>query len=174
MSAATGQSGRRREPAAGVMRVMRWSEMGPGERAELFDRNLDRAISPALREQIGQLIDDVRQHGDDAVCRALARFDGVDVQPDGLLVSEAERAAARQQVGPELRAAIADMVDHIRRFNEELLARRGDWMFESEPGLHVGEKVTAIASAGLFCPSGKASYPSVLAQLGTPAVVAGV
>jgi histidinol dehydrogenase len=26
----------------------------------------------------------------------------------------------------------------------------------------------------LFCPSGKASYPSVLAQLGTPAVVAGV
>ena len=38
----------------------------------------------------------------------------------------------------------------------------------------VGEKVSAIASAGLFCPSGKASYPSVLAQLGTPAVVAGV
>jgi histidinol dehydrogenase len=38
----------------------------------------------------------------------------------------------------------------------------------------VGEKITPISSAGLFCPSGKASYPSVIAQLGTPAVVAGV
>ena len=38
----------------------------------------------------------------------------------------------------------------------------------------VGEKVTPIASAGLFVPSGKASYPSVAYQLGVPAVVAGV
>src|SRR4051812_7809943 len=147
-----------------VLRVMHWSEMAPGERAALFDRDLEHSISPALREQIGQLIADVREHGDEAVCRALARFDGVEVEPDGLLVSDAEREAARRQVAPELRAAISDMVDHIRRFNEELLSRRGDWSFESEPGLQVGEKVSAIASAGLFCPSGKASYPSVLAQ----------
>jgi histidinol dehydrogenase len=38
----------------------------------------------------------------------------------------------------------------------------------------VGEKVSPIASAGLFVPSGKGSYPSVLIQLATPAVVAGV
>jgi histidinol dehydrogenase len=40
--------------------------------------------------------------------------------------------------------------------------------------LRVGEKVTPIASAGLFVPSGKASYPSVAYQLGVPATVAGV
>ncbi len=183
MNAANGPSGREREAGPSgrergatndVLRVMRWSEMGPPERSALFDRDLERSISPALREQIGELIADVREHGDEAVCRALARFDGVEVEPDGLLVSERERDAARRQVAPELRAAIADMVDHIRRFNEELVARRGDWTFESEPGLQVGERVTAIASVGLFCPSGKASYPSVLAQIGTPAVVAGV
>jgi histidinol dehydrogenase len=38
----------------------------------------------------------------------------------------------------------------------------------------VGEKFTPIASAGLFVPGGKASYPSVAYQLGVPAVVAGV
>ena len=54
------------------------------------------------------------------------------------------------------------------------MARAADWSFESEPGLHVGEKVTPISSAGLFVPSGKASYPSVAYQLGVPAVVAGV
>ena len=46
------------------------------------------------------------------------------------------------------------------------MARAADWSFESEPGLHVGEKITPISSAGLFVPSGKASYPSVAYQLG--------
>ena len=46
--------------------------------------------------------------------------------------------------------------------------------FEPEPGLQVGEKITPITSAGLFVPSGKASYPSVAYQLGVPAGVAGV
>ena len=55
-----------------------------------------------------------------------------------------------------------------------MLARASDWSFEPEPGLRVGEKVSPIASAGLFVPSGKASYPSVAYQLGVPAVVAGV
>ncbi len=48
------------------------------------------------------------------------------------------------------------------------------WSFESEPGLTVGEKLSPVASVGLFVPSGKASYPSVAYQLATPAVVAGV
>jgi crotonobetaine/carnitine-CoA ligase len=34
--------------------------------------------------------------------------------------------------------------------------------------------LTPIDRVGLFVPSGKASYPSVLVQIGTPAVVAGV
>ncbi len=54
------------------------------------------------------------------------------------------------------------------------MARAGGWDFEPEPGLQVGEKVTPITSAGLFVPSGKASYPSVAYQLGVPAQVAGV
>jgi histidinol dehydrogenase len=49
-----------------------------------------------------------------------------------------------------------------------------DWSIEIEPGARVGEKFTPIASAGLFVPGGKASYPSVAYQLGVPAVVAGV
>lgn len=64
-------------------------------------------------------------------------------------------------------------MDHLRSFNEQLI-RHGNGCFESEPGLIVGEKATPIASAGLFVPSGKGSYPAVMAQLGTPAVVAGV
>lgn len=157
-----------------VLRRLTWSILDADARRALLDRDIDHSVSPQLREQIAALVLDVRERGDDAVCDALAKFDRVDVTPDRLRVSDDERERARAEVADHVRHAIRDMVDHIRRFNEALRERLGDWSFESEPGLVVGEKVTPIASAGLFCPSGKASYPSVLAQLGGPAVVAGV
>ena len=160
--------------ATNVMRHLRWTAMSSAERRALVDRDINRAIPAGLREQISKLVEDVRDRGDAAVCDALARFDGVTVTPEQLLVGPDERERARSAVDQGLRAAIKDMVAHIRRFNEALMERLVDWEFESDPGLVVGERVSAIASAGLFCPSGKASYPSVLAQLGGPAVVAGV
>lgn len=138
-------------------------------------RGLDNIFDPTLRTSINRIIEDVRDHGDEAVCRALHDFDGINVAPSQLRVTDDEFEQADAAVGPELRAAIIDMIDHVRRFNEQVMARKGqDWSFESSPGLILGEKVSPINSVGLFCPSGKASYPSVMAQLGGPAVVAEV
>lgn len=159
---------------SGVLRIMSWSKMDERARADLVDRDINKAITPELREQIAALVSDVRDRGDAALCAALAKFDGVEVGPSQLRATDEEFEISAREVQGSLREAISDMVEHIHRFNRALLARLGDWEFESEPGLIVGEKVTPIASAGLFCPSGKASYPSVLAQLGGPAVVAGV
>ena len=155
-----------------VLRTMNWASMSTSERERLVDRDLDKMVPSALRDQIAALIADVRERGDAAVFDALRTFDKVDAT--GLRVSDAEWDAAPSAVAPHLIEAIDDMIAHIRRFNEQVLARRANWTFESEPGLVVGERTSPIASAGLFCPSGKASYPSVLAQLGTPAVAAGV
>jgi histidinol dehydrogenase len=155
-----------------VLRLQRWSDMDDVARAALLARGLDDIFEPALRASIGELIDDVRERGDDAVCDALARFDGIEIDPDGLRVSDDELEAAA--VSDEVDAAIDDAIVHLRAFNEQQLARFDDWSFESEPGLTVGEKITPISSAGLFTPSGKASYPSVTYQLAVPAVVAGV
>jgi histidinol dehydrogenase len=160
-------------PANPIRLIGSWSELTPQQRKDATTRGLDKIFDPQLRGDIAQLIDDVRVNGDAALVRALKSFDGCDVDASRLRVTEEEFAAARAAVTPELLAAIRDGIDHVRRFNEQITAR-GDWSFESEPGLTVGEKVTPIASAGLFVPSGKASYPSVLIQLGTPAVVAGV
>ena len=150
-----------------------WGNLDTEQRRGATTRGFDKIFDPALRESIAELIEDVRLNGDDALVRALKTFDGCDVEASRLRVTEEEFAAARATVSPELLVAIRDGIDHVRRFNEQITAR-GDWSFESEPGLTVGEKVTPIASAGLFVPSGKASYPSVLVQLGTPAIVAGV
>lgn len=146
--------------------------MSAGERASLCDRGLSAIFEPGLRDSISALIEDVRTRGDDAVCDALARFDGINLRPDQLRVTAEEIAAA--EVDREVLDAIEDAISHLRAFNDELMERASDWQVEIENGLVAGEKITPISSVGLFVPSGKASYPSVAYQLGVPAVVAGV
>ncbi len=155
-----------------VLRVQRWDDMDDAARRTLLARGLEDIFDPELRASISALLDDVRARGDDAVCDALARFDGITLTPERLRVSDDELDSAR--VSDDVDAAIDDAIAHLRAFNERQLERFDDWSFESEPGLTVGEKITPIASAGLFTPSGKASYPSVAYQLAVPAIVAGV
>ncbi|MGH9132543.1 MAG: histidinol dehydrogenase, partial [Ilumatobacteraceae bacterium] len=155
-----------------VMRRQRWADMSMADRERLCSRGLDDILDPALSASIGAVIDDVRERGDGAVCDALARHDGISVEPKGLRVGEDELAMA--SVDPAVDDAIDDAIAHLRAFNEQQLARTADWEFEPEPGLTVGEKITPVSSVGLFTPSGKASYPSVAYQLAVPAVVAGV
>jgi histidinol dehydrogenase len=154
------------------MRRQVWNDMNVAARDSLMRRGIDDIFDAGLRRSIGELIDDVRDRGDAAVCDALGRFDGIDVAPDELRVSADEFEQA--SVSDDVDAAIDDAIAHLRAFNEAQMEQAADWSIESEPGLTVGEKITPITSAGLFTPSGKASYPSVAYQLAVPAVVAGV
>ncbi|WP_111718887.1 histidinol dehydrogenase [Homoserinimonas sp. OAct 916] len=150
-----------------------WGTMSADARAALLDRGTHTIFDPALRESIVEILEDVRANGDTAVVGALARFDHVEVEASALRVTDEEFRAARDWVSADLLQAIRHSIAQVRRFNEQLM-KQGTWQFESAPGVTVGEKATPIASVGLFVPSGKGSYPSVLVQLGTPAVVAGV
>lgn len=155
------------------MRVLEWSGLDDGAREQLLGRGVTAIFEPQLRESVGLIINDVREHGDAAVIRALAKFDGCEIAEGGLQVTDEEFAAACESVPAPVQGAISEGIANVRAFNEELTRER-QWRVEIQPGLTVGEKSTAIASAGLFIPSGKGSFPSVLVQIGTPAVVAGV
>lgn len=155
-----------------VLRRREWATMGEAERKLLTERSLAGVLPQSLRTEIMSLLEDVRVRGDDAVCDATRRFDGVSLRPEQLRIGTDEIMAAR--VGDDVHAALVDAIDHVRRFNEAVRARLTDWSMEIAPGAHVGEKLTPITSVGLFVPGGKASYPSVAYQLGVPAVVAGV
>jgi histidinol dehydrogenase len=155
-----------------VLRRRDWATMDANERRSFASRNLVDVLSEGLRDEIARLVADVRARGDVAVCDATRRFDGVSLRPDELRVGTDD--IMRATVDDDLDAALIDAIAHVRRFNEVVRSRMSDWSTEIEPGARVGEKVTPIASVGLFVPSGKASYPSVAYQLGVPAVVAGV
>ena len=156
------------------MRQMTWSEMTEADRAWVHQRGTAAESAEELRPAIRALVDDVRQRGDAALLDALARFDKVDIDAAGIAVSADEFARANAAIDPAVHRAIRQMISNIRAFNEALLERRQGWTAEIAPGHTIGEKVGPVSDAALFCPSGKASYPSVLAQVATPAVVAGV
>ena len=157
----------------GPMAVLRWDDLDEARRAKLLGRGRDKIFDPELRASVLDILEDVRANGDAAVIRALERFDGCTVAPDGLAVTEEEFEAADRVVSDAVKDGLRQGIANIRAFNEALTAERR-WSTEVAPGVTLGEKATPIASAGLFVPSGKGSYPSVVIQLGTPAVVAGV
>ncbi|MGA1658033.1 MAG: histidinol dehydrogenase [Ilumatobacteraceae bacterium] len=155
-----------------VLRRREWATMSATDRTSFTNRSIDDIVPETLRMEISRLLEEVRLRGDDAVCDATRRFDGVSLRTDQLRVSSEEIASA--SVSDDVHRALVDAIDHVRRFNEAVRTRMSDWSMEIEPGARVGEKITPIASVGLFVPGGKASYPSVAYQLGVPAVVAGV
>jgi histidinol dehydrogenase len=153
--------------------VRRLSELGPEERRRLLDRSLAAIFDPELWEAIRALYADVAARGDAAVCDALARFDGVELSPDELPVSEDELEAAAAGLDPALREAIDAMLASLRPLNEHVVSA-ASWRLEDGHGASVGERALPIASAALYVPCGKGSFPSVMAHLGVPATVAGV
>jgi histidinol dehydrogenase len=157
----------------GALAVRRLGDLTPAARRRLLARATTAIFDDTLVMGIREIVEDVQAAGDEAVVRALRRFDGVQCPPGRLRVAAEEVEAARHAVDEELLAAIRTGIARARAFNERVLEGTS-WRAELEPGIVVGEQAGPVDSAGLFVPSGKGSFPSVLIQMGVPAVVAGV
>ena len=153
--------------------IRRLADLAEDERDRLMRRSLDSIFDPELWASVRSLYEDVAAAGDGALCAALQRFDGVDAEPGDLRVSDAELDGAGAKLAPELRDALDSMIGALRSYNERVL-RDADWREEIAPGVIVGERSRPIASAAIYVPCGKGSFPSVMAHLGVPAAVAGV
>ena len=120
---------------------------------------------------VAEVVADVRDRGDAAVRDYTRRFDGVEVGE--LRVAATEFDAAEDELDDELKDAIRYAVANIR-IHHEAQKPAAQWTKEVRPGITSGERWTPIASAGLYIPRGKGSFPSVMAMLSVPATVAGV
>ncbi len=158
-----------------VLTIRRWNELDEPERERILARSTAAIFDPDLMTSIETIFGDVRRRGDQAVLEATGRFDRVHLTAERLAVPEREIEAAHAALDPDLLGGIREAIANSRRFNQaQLEATAADWQREIRPGFLVGERFAPIPSVGLFVPTGKASYPSVLCQIGTPAVVAGV
>jgi len=157
----------------GRLAVRRLSSLSDDERARILARATAAIFDDELRRSVAAIVEDVRREGDVAVSRALARFDQVECPPGRLRVLPDEFERARKSLNPAVIDAIRVGIANSRAFNERVVAG-ASWRAEIAPGVEVGEEAGPIDAVGLFVPSGKGSFPSVLMQIGTPAIVAGV
>lgn len=120
-----------------------------------------------------QVIDRVRAEGDKAVVDFARQFDAKEFHAGMLRATPEDFATARAALSSEVVESITLAHENIRRFHEEQMPEQM-WFTEVRPGIMAGEKITPIASAGLYVPRGKGAFPSVMLMLATPATVAGV
>ncbi len=146
-------------------------EMSETDRRALCRRS--EADISTLAATVSPIIDAVRASGDEALFKYTAEFDGADLRAKGLRVSDAEIDSAIGSLDPSIKAVLDYSAANIRRYHQAQMPEEM-WFVEIAPGILAGEKVTPITSVGLYVPSGKGSFPSVMLMLGIPAQIAGV
>src|SRR5215207_2735966 len=156
---------------AGTIQFLELDKLAPDAMSRIMRRAEKdiRDLLPLAQE----VIDRVRVEGDAAVVDYTRRFDAKMFEASMLRATPADFERARHALDPDVNAAIRAAHDNIRRFHEEQMPEPM-WFTEVQPGIMAGEKVSPVASVGLYVPRGKGAFPSVMLMLATPAAVAGV
>jgi histidinol dehydrogenase len=147
------------------MEVRDIEALGPADRRALFERD---AGVEAVREDVRDIVDRVRDEGDVAVREFCREFDGVEV--GNLDVTDAAERA-HEAVDDDLLDAIRTAADNIREFHERQLP--ADWRDDFD-GRELGRRFRSLSSVGVYVPGGAAAYPSSALMGIVPATVAGV
>lgn len=147
------------------------SELSPEARQSLLIRA--QGDFESVEGRTREIIDDVRARGDEALIEYAQKFDGARLDRESLVVTEEEFAEAERLVAPPLREAIEQAVANVRAHHRAQVPPKS-WMEEHTSGVISGERVVPVASAALYVPRGKGSFPSVMMMLAVPATLAEV
>ncbi len=121
---------------------------------------------------VQEIIDQVKEKGDEAVFAYTEKFDKARITGDNVRVTKAEIEEARAMVKPELLRVMERAMENIRDYHQKQV--RHSWFDSREDGVILGQKQTALESVGVYVPGGKAAYPSSVLMNIIPAEVAGV
>ena len=123
-------------------------------------------------DTVREIVENVKNRRDEAVFEYTKKFDGAEMDSGSIRVTESEIQEALSQVEPVLLTIMKRAMKNIRTYHEK--QKQYSW-FDSQPnGTILGQKVTPLASVGVYVPGGKAAYPSSVLMNIIPAEVAGV
>ncbi|HIL11027.1 MAG TPA: histidinol dehydrogenase, partial [Candidatus Latescibacteria bacterium] len=129
-------------------------------------------VAPEVEAAARDILAQVREGGDEALCALTRKFDKVEIQPEHLRMSAEALSSAADRLDPQLRASIEAAAANIRAFHER--QKLNSWFMEDGDGVILGKKVTPIERVGLCVPAGEVPLFSSLLMTAIPAQVAGV
>ncbi len=148
-----------------------WNQLTEDEKQTIFSRSgLDIT---AVRGSVEKIIAQVRERGDQALREYALEFDKADLKELPLLVPQKEFDLAEKQLSPELKEALDYCITNVEKICNQ---QKPEAMSFSEirSGVFAGERPSPLASAGLYVPRGRGSFPSMLYMTAVPAKTAGV
>ena len=123
------------------------------------------------QDTVDAILKDVKENGDKAVFSYTEKFDGAHIDASNLYVTEEEIKEAYGLVEDSLVDVMKQSLANIKAFHEKQL--RNSW-FTTRDGVILGQRITPLASVGVYVPGGKAAYPSSVLMNIVPAKTAGV
>jgi histidinol dehydrogenase len=150
------------------MQVLQWQALDTVARSAALARP-PVSTGEELRLGVAQIIDQVRQQGDQALRTLTASLDGADLQ--SLRVGEAEKSQALGAMSTGTLEAMQSAIANIMRFHEA--QRPSPLDLETAPGVRCERVIRPLGSVGLYVPAGSAALPSTVLMLALPALVAG-
>ncbi|GAB5560689.1 MAG: histidinol dehydrogenase [Synoicihabitans sp.] len=128
-------------------------------------------VPPEITASVAAILDDVREHGDAAVAKYAAKFDGAQLRPRNFRVTPAQIAAAAKRLPAAEKRAMKSALANIRAFNKQGLPK--NWKAKNPQGAVVGERHHPIRRVGLYVPGGEVPLVSTVLMTATLAKIAG-
>jgi histidinol dehydrogenase len=143
-----------------------------GEPAALARELRDLIPAPeSVQSVVGEIIAEVRAHGDEALLGYTRRFDLGGGDPPPLEVPQSELDRAAERLDPAIDAGLRHALENVRRVGEAWPREGGSVEFESHL---VNLRSAPVDRAAVYVPGGRAPYPSTVIMGVVTATVAGV
>ena len=150
--------------------MMKIYEKSLNEMKKIVARYTEQTIDFEIEKTVSEIIQNVAQNGDQAVRNYERKFDNVNLADFSIPAFQLDQAL--DAIDDDLRVALELAKQNITSFHKQEI--ENSFVDVSTPGIMRGEKITPLASVGLYVPGGTAAYPSTILMCGIPAKLAGV
>lgn len=127
---------------------------------------IDRKVTSAVTD----ILNNVKQNGDDAVREYTLKFDGH--MPSKFEISREEIDSSPDKCDRDFILALYKAADNIRDFHAR--QKQQSWLEPKQNGVILGQRIRGLERVGVYVPGGTAAYPSSVLMNVIPAKIAGV
>lgn len=127
---------------------------------------IDRKVTSAVTD----ILNNVKQNGDDAVREYTLKFDGHMLSK--FEISREEIDSSPDKCDRDFILALYKAADNIRDFHAR--QKQQSWLEPKQNGVILGQRIRGLKRVGVYVPGGTAAYPSSVLMNVIPAKIAGV
>ena len=127
---------------------------------------IDRKVTSSVTD----ILNNVKQNGDDAVREYTLKFDGH--MPSKFEISREEIDSSPDKCDRDFILALYKAADNIRDFHAR--QKQQSWLEPKQNGVILGQRIRGLKRVGVYVPGGTAAYPSSVLMNVIPAKIAGV